>query len=194
MTETPNLAIVLIDEFADWEYGLLAAAAARWFGVSVSVLTPGGGAVSSMAGLSVTSGGALEAADSGDLDAVALIGSDGWSADDPPDPGALLRAVHGKGGVVGAICGGTVALARSGLMDGRAHTSNDRQWLKDAAGAYRGMDGYVDTPAAVADDRVVTAPGTAPTTFAAEMLGALLPHQSEQVDKVRVMLAAEHKG
>ncbi|MBO6639773.1 MAG: DJ-1/PfpI family protein [Roseitalea sp.] len=194
MSEKKRIALVLIDAFADWEYGLLAASAVAWFGCSLTVLTPGGRDVTSMAGVRVAADGALEKADAARFDAVVLIGSDGWTAGAAPEADRLARAVHDHGGTVGGICGGTVALARSGLLEGRAHTSNDRSWLGEVAGDYAGADLYRDTPAAVSDGRVVTAPGTAPATFAIAVLGSLLPGGAEQVAQMRAMMAAEHQA
>lgn len=49
----------------------------------------------------------------------------------------LLRAAWEHGAVVGAICAGTIAAARAGLLDGRPHTSNGldflKHWVKDYA-------------------------------------------------------------
>lgn len=194
MTDTKHLAIVLIEGFADWEYGLLAAASAQWFGITVSILTPGGAHVTSMAGLKAIGHGALETADPNTFDAIAVIGSDRWEKGEAPDVSGMVSAIDNSNGVIGAICGGTLALAKAGLLAGRSHTSNGPQWLSDHAGQYPGNELYRDVPYAVADRRVVTAPGTAPDTFAAAMLEALLPDQHEQVAGALAMLAAEHKG
>jgi len=193
VSEKKRIALVLIDAFADWEYGLVAASAVAWFGCSLTVLTPGGRNVTSMAGLSALADGALEEADAGGFDAVLLIGSDGWAAGAAPEADGLARAVHDRGGTVGAICGGTVAFARSGLLDGRAHTSNAANWLRQTVGDYPGADRYRDTPAAVTDDRIVTAPGTAPATFAIAALQSLFPGLQEQIGEMRAMMAAEHE-
>jgi putative intracellular protease/amidase len=69
-----------------------------------------------------------------------------------------------------AICGATVALARSGLLNDRRHTGNAREVL--ASPAYSGASLYVDEPA-VADKNLVTASGVAPVEFAREILRLL---------------------
>ena len=69
----------------------------------------------------------------------------------------------------------TVPLARAGLFEGRAHTSNGRDWLLKATGGYDGSGGYRDVPHAIADGPVVSAPGSAPGTFACAMLAAMMP-------------------
>ncbi len=70
---------------------------------------------------------------------------------------------------VAAICGATFGLASNGLLDDRAHTSNDLGYLKMCAPAYRGEARYVHEPA-VRDRGLVTASGMAPLEFAREIL------------------------
>lgn len=98
-------------------------------------------------------------------DLLLLPGADTWF---DPDQGVVdekVREVLETGTVVGAICGATMALARAGLLDGRAHTSNDIAALKMFCPAYRGEAFYVQEPA-VTDGNLVTASGLAPIDFA----------------------------
>jgi putative intracellular protease/amidase len=190
MPDRKTLGVLLIEGFADWEYPLLAASAREWFGIDVRFLTPGGSAVTSIAGLRYADGAAFE--DAGALDALAIIGSDAWTKDAAPQIGAALRARHEAGCIVGGICAGTVPLARAGLFAGRAHTSNGRDWLLEATGGYDGADGYNDVPRAVTGGEIVSAPGSAPGTFACAMLGAMLPGAGEQVAGMRAMFAREY--
>jgi putative intracellular protease/amidase len=67
---------------------------------------------------------------------------------------------------VAAICAATLALARTGLLDERLHTSNDAAYL--AASGYRGERFYRDFPA-ITDGSVITASGLAPLEFAYEI-------------------------
>lgn len=64
---------------------------------------------------------------------------------------------------VAAICAATLALARGGLLDRRRHTSNSADFLAESR--YQGASLYEDVPA-VTDDKLITAPGTAPIEFA----------------------------
>jgi putative intracellular protease/amidase len=73
--------------------------------------------------------------------------------------------------VLAGICDGTRVLAQSGVLDTVRHTSNGAANLTDTG--YAGAALYQDVPWAVADQRVITAPGTAPVTFTAEVLRAL---------------------
>jgi putative intracellular protease/amidase len=187
-----RIAIVLIDAFADWEVGLFAAAARSWFGGGIRHFTPGGRPVRSMGGLSVTPEAALESLDVEKVDALVLIGSDGWQAADAPDLGAPVRAALGRGIPVGAICGATLAVARSGVLSERRHTSNARDFLTQNVPGYEASH-YVETPKAVADGGLVTAPGSAPVTFALALLGLLWPGHTG-IDELAVMIGAEHKA
>ena len=74
--------------------------------------------------------------------------------------------------VLAGICDGTRVLAQAGLLDEVRHTSNSADNLA-SVGTYAGAALYQDVPHAVADQRVITAPGTAPVTFTAAVLAAL---------------------
>ncbi|MEY4576339.1 MAG: thiazole biosynthesis protein ThiJ [Pseudomonadota bacterium] len=79
-----------------------------------------------------------------------------------------LRAAHVP---LAAICGATAGLARIGLLDDCAHTSNARQYL-DYQPGYRGGAHYIARPA-VSDGGIITAGGTAPVDFAREIFRQL---------------------
>jgi len=192
MPDTKTLGVLLIEGFADWEYPLLAASAREWFGINVRFLTPGAAPVTSIAGLRFTDGEAFEKATAGTFDALAIIGSDSWTGDAAPDIADALRVHREAGTVIGGICAGTVPLARAGLFAGCAHTSNGCDWLLAATGGYEGSDDYQDVPHAVADG-VVSAPGSAPGTFACVMLEAMLPEGGEQVAGMRAVFAREYE-
>ncbi len=189
---TKRIAVVLLDEFADWELGLFAAAARAWLGASVDHYTPGGCVVRSMGGLRVTPEAALETLESGRFDALAVIGSSGWEAADAPDVGPIIRAMLSAGRPVGAICGGTLAAARAGVLDGRRHTSNAMDYLSGHVANYDGSL-YLDSPRAVVDGGLVTAPGTAPASFATGLLGLIWPDHP-LIGELSAMIAAEHRN
>lgn len=71
---------------------------------------------------------------------------------------------------VAAICAATLALARTGLLDHRLHTSNDADYL--ASSGYRGRAFYRDVPA-ITHRNVITAAGYAPIEFAREIARTL---------------------
>ena len=127
MADAKKIGFVFIEGFADWEFGLLAASAVEWFGAKAFSLTPDGKPVTSMSGFRLTPDRSTDPAQNADLDAVAVIGSDNWAGKNPPDVAPLLDCVGKRGGVVGGICAGTLALARAGLFrERRAHQQRPR--------------------------------------------------------------------
>ena len=180
--------------WADWEAGQVLAALRTYYGVQIEIATPDGEPQTSM-------GGVLAAADYrfddpvlADADVFLLIGSDAWTDYRDEALFSLLRQVQADGKIIGAICAGTVAVARAGLLAGRAHTSNDPAWLAGQARDYAGAAGYVQTPRAVVDGKLVTAPGTAPVTFSAEVARLIAPEAAAGYDDYLAMFAREFAG
>ena len=102
---TKRIAIGLTEGFADWECALLMASARTYFGFDVVPASPGGGTVTSMGGLRVAATAALETVTPAEYDALVLCGGTIWETEAAPDLGAQIRAFHGAGRPVGAICG-----------------------------------------------------------------------------------------
>ena len=191
---TRTIGFVFIQGFADWEFGFLSGAASDWFATRPVALTPKGAPAVSIGGFKLAGQRGLTPEESRDLDAVAVIGSDHWAAKSHPDVAPLLVSVAERGGVVGGICAGTLALARAGLFRDRAHTSNGRDWILGHVPDYPGAERYCDVPHAVADGRLISAPGSAPGTFAIAFLEALYPEQTEQIAQMRTIFASEYRG
>jgi len=181
---------VLTDGFADWETALLNGAARGYYGVSTLYAVPGGTPVTSAGGMMVTPQIALEDADIETIDAIIVCGGTAWQRPGAPDIGPLVKAAREKGKLVGAICDGTVALARTGVLDNVQHTSNGAGYL-DGTG-YAGAPLYRDVMNAVADDGVVTASATAPVSFMAEVMRAL-GFADANLDFFLDMHAAQHQ-
>jgi putative intracellular protease/amidase len=192
MPEQKTIGFVFIEGFADWEYGLLAASAVEWFGAKAVSVSPNGKPVTSMSGFKLTPDRSIDPAQNVDIDGVAVIGSDNWAAKNPPDVAPLLDSVGKRGGVVGGICAGTLALARAGLFRNAGHTSNGRDWILGHEPNYAGAANYRDVPHAVADGKVVSAPGSAPGTFAVEFLRAVYPDKEAQFVEMRALFGSEH--
>mgnify|MGYP001038777756 CR=1 FL=1 len=161
---------ILTEGFADWETALLNGVARSYYNAETRYASPGGRPVRSAGGLRVTPDLALEAIDLEALDVLVVCGGSAWQTETAPDLTELLLGADARGKVVGAICDGTVAAARSGLLDEIDHTSNGPGYL-DHTG-YKGRAHYRDLPGAVASGNVVTAPGTAPVSFMAEIMRA----------------------
>jgi len=181
-------------DWADWEAGAVLALLRREFGVQIEIATPDGEPVTSI-------GGVLAAADYrfddpvlADADVFLLIGSDAWIAYDGPAVFALLRQSLADGKIVGAICAGTVAAARARLFEGRAHTSNGLEWLQAQAPTYGAEALYLDSPRAVSSDRLVSASGLAPVSFAAAVARLIAPEAVVQIAEYESLFAREFAG
>ena len=189
---TRPILILVADGFADWEIALLTAAAPDYYGADVRLSSLDGGEVTSMGGLRVT--GVDRFAPTG-TEVVVVCGGVGFEAQDGPQliarMGPPLRQARADGAAIAGICAAVRVLADAGLLDGKRHTSNNSDWLNAVAPGYAGSDLHVDQPQALRDGDTVTAPGTAPVSFAAEVLAvAGLP--AAQADEFRGYLAAEH--
>ncbi|HBG69824.1 MAG: hypothetical protein A2W93_00400 [Bacteroidetes bacterium GWF2_43_63] len=81
----------------------------------------------------------------------------------------MVENLIDRGVIVAAICGATVALANSGILDSRKHTSYGKGFLEMMCPEYKGQDNYIDCPA-VCDGNLITASGLAPQEFTYEIL------------------------
>lgn len=187
----PKIALILTPGFADWEYAYIAGTGGPFYSMDVGFFTPTPGEVVSQGGLATNVSRSTDEIDDWKPNVVAVIGGSGWARDGAPNIADVLTAQRERGATVAGICGGTLALARAGLLNGVRHTSNDPSFLTDNEPNYAGADRYEAVPSAVSDDRIVTAPGTAATSFAAKVFQAA-GLDAETVEQFRAMTAAEH--
>ncbi len=187
-----SVVTILTERYADWECALAMAACRAYYGFATSIATPDGRPVTSAGGVHVTPDMSVAGIDPETVDAVLVSGGNAWESDDAPDISAALQAVHARGKLVGGICAGTLALARAGLLNDVAHTSNE-PGLPAKAPAYTGGARYVETPAAVRDGTVITAAGTAPITFMKSVMEALGKGGAE-LDFYAGVYAGEHEA
>lgn len=167
----PRAITILTENFADWETALLNSTARLYYGFYTQFAAPGGLPVTSSGGMLVTPQLALDDIALDGLDLLMVCGGSSWQSGKAPDLAPLLRAAHARGVVLAGICDGTRVLAQAGVLDNVRHTSNAASNLVDTG--YAGAALYQDVPWAVADGGVITAPGTAPVSFTAEVLRAL---------------------
>lgn len=166
-----TIVTVLTAGFADWETTLLNAVAHAFYKLDVRYATPDGQPVISSGGMRVMADLSMADIDVEAVDAVVFCGGTAWQSPGAPDIAKLARTAAKKGRVVAGICDATVALAKAGLLDDIAHTSNGAGYLDVTD--YKGKSHYRDVPHAVTDGRIVTAPGTAPVSFMAAVIEAL---------------------
>lgn len=167
------------DTMTDWEPGF-ALAELRKGGLfkpglppyQACAVAPTAEPVATMGGLKILPD--IAVADLTPANAALLIlpGADTWF---DPKHAPLLEKVPAflaAGVPVAAICGATIALANTGLLDNRAHTSNDINVLKYFVPRYKGDAFYRNEPA-VTDGNLITASGMAPLEFAYQILKKL---------------------
>lgn len=169
---------ILTESYADWECGLLTAVGRSYYGFTTRSAAPGGQPLTSAGGLRVTPDLDLDSVDIAGFDAVLVCGGRAWESEDPPNLTPLLRQAVANDVVIGAICGAVRALAGAGMLDDIPHTGNNLAELQPVSG-YRGSGHYVEQPTAIRAGRIVTAPGTAPVAFMAEVMDALGQDRSQ---------------
>lgn len=182
------IVIVLTEGFSDWEIAPLAGVGRAFYGAEISFASPDGGPLTSAAGLTVADTDRFEAPARG---VIVVCGGSAFESNVVPDIADRLRTARDNGCVVAGICGGTVALARAGLLDHVRHTSNGPGYLDGIVPDYAGADGYVDQPFALRDDNIITAPAPAPASLAVEVLTAA-GLDSGVAREIKSMLAREH--
>lgn len=186
-----TIVTVLTPGYADWETALLNAGARDYYNMDTRFATPGGDPVTSAGGLKVVPHMAVEDIEVDRIDAILINGGTIWQSPDRPDLDALLRNAQAAGKVVGGICDGVTALARAGLLDTVRHTANGPESLADTG--YGGAAHFVGSPRAVLDQKVITAPGTAPVSFMGAVLEAL-GMRTGDLDFYLGLYAAEHQA
>jgi putative intracellular protease/amidase len=166
---TPTVHVAVFDTFADWETGHATAHIRRdsWQRqpgrYAVTTVGPTREPVTTMGGLRIVPDIALDELRPQDSAMLILAGGDLWGEDSMAGFRAAARQFLAAGVPVAAICGATFGLALEGLLDDRAHTSNDAGYL--ALTGYAGGGRYVAEPA-VTDGDLITASGVAPAHFA----------------------------
>ncbi len=176
----PAVHVLVFEGFADWEPAFALAELRRSGGLDVVTLGFTDAPVRSMGGLRVVPDRAIAGLDAAAVRLLLLPGGDMWEGTYPRaglDP--VLADLHGRGVPIAAICGATLALARAGLLNDRAHTSNEQAYLTSLAREYTGGGRYVDA-LAVRDRAVITASGLGPTEFAREIFEELEVFTAEE--------------
>ena len=169
-----DVVLYATDTMADWEYsyvttGLAMAAEQGSDRFRLRVLADGPGEVTTKGLLRLRADEDLGEVDPEDVALLVLPGADTWfdGHDRVLDLARVLLERHTP---VAGICGATYGLARAGLLDDRAHTSNARDFLVPSG--YAGADRYLDERV-VEDGDVITAPATAPVDFGAAVFRRL---------------------
>lgn len=178
---TKHVVVLLQPGAADWEMGPVLPVLKEYFGAAIRTASPDGKTITTMGGVMIDVDTGYDTADLKEADLVVIIGSDAWMRFDDAALSNRLKARVEAGGPTAAICAGTLALARAGVLDERPHTSNSGPFMSENASAYRGSDRYRDVAHAVSDGVVATAPGSAPASFAVACAQLLEPAKQAEV-------------
>ena len=172
---TTQVHVLVFDGFADWEPAYALAELRRRGHYEVIAVGFDAETVTSMGGLRVHPDRALRDVRVEDVLIFIVPGGDLWERE-AAYPRAqledLLARVAKAGRPIAAICAGTLALARAGLLDDRRHTSNAPSYLSELVPSYRGATKYAPG-LAVRDRGVVTASGLGAVDFAREIFAEL---------------------
>lgn len=174
--------LAVYDTLADWEPGFATAHINRaaWqrrpgrYEVVTVAATPD--PVRTEGGVTILPDTTLDRVDAASSAMLILPGNGIWDGAEFDPFLEKTREFLAAGTPVAAICGATGGLARGGILDDRAHTSNAAEFL--ASTGYAGGDNYVDRPAVI-DGDLITASGICPVEFAAAIFERLELYEPE---------------
>lgn len=171
--------VYVLDALADWELGYVTSElnSGRFFKkdasqISLKTVSDSKEPIHTMGGLTVMPDCRIDDIALAETGVLLLPGASTWS--DPKHDAILKKAGEflSAGAMVCAICGATAALAGSGLLDNRPHTSNGLGFLKMVAPGYKGQSFYIDQPS-VSDHNLITAGSTGGLLWAKQIIERL---------------------
>jgi putative intracellular protease/amidase len=165
--------LLVVDGYADWEPAHAVAELRRQGGYRVETVGLARIPVVSMGGIRVLPSMTVRDIDPADVAVLILPGGDRWeNAPVEVEIKELLERLDAREVPIAAICAATVAIANTGLLRGRQHTSNGLEYFRLHVPGYAEEANYVDTPA-VRDRGLITASGLGDVEFARELFEQL---------------------
>lgn len=170
-----NAYLYVLNTLADWEIGYITAElhSGRFLDHTKTplalmkigaTLEP----IQTMGGMTITPEERFDNITFHDGDLLLLPGADTWLEDANTPILEMISDLINHNVIIAAICGATFALAQTGILNKRPHTSNDKAVLTMMCPDYAGEAYYVNQPV-VTDQNVITASGFAPLDFAYEV-------------------------
>ncbi|MEC0243605.1 MAG: type 1 glutamine amidotransferase family protein [Candidatus Pristimantibacillus sp.] len=180
--------LYVFDTMSDWEIGYLIAElnSGRYYkkGLAPSKIVTVGiekTPVTTMGGLKILPDIKLDECSIESTDTLILPGGDTWTETIHQPILTIAQRCLKEGILVAAICGATMGLAQTGLLNSRPHTSNDLEYLKMICPTYTG-EKYYKMQSVVTDGKLITASGIAPLEFSVHVLKALGVFSSQTLD------------
>ena len=180
--------VYVLDTLADWELGYVTSElnSGRFFKkgaqpISLKTVSYSKEPIKTMGGMTIVPDCRIDDIVVSDTSMLLLPGADTWN---DPKHGSVLekaREFLSLGATVCAICGATAALANSGLLDTRPHTSNGPGFLEMFSPDYKGQSFYIDEPS-VADHNLITAGSTAALLWARQIIEHLDVFQTDTLE------------
>ena len=189
MDTRKEVLFVLIEEYAEWEFALLAPGLRRGFGIwepqyDVRTVAADAGPVMSIGGVRCLPDYTFETIPD-DYAALVLVGGMNWWGEEARRVVPLVEQAQARQIVVGAICDASAFLGAHGFLNDVDHTSNGLAYLQNRAGpAYSGAARYRSVPS-VRDGNLVTANGVGFVDFTCNILAALNATQAGEIEAMR---------
>lgn len=180
--------VYVLDTLADWELSYVTSElnSGRFFKkgeqrVTLKTVSFSKEPINTMGGLTIVPDCLIDDIVVNTTSVLLLPGADTWN--DPKHGSIIEKAIEflSSGALVCAICGATAALANSGLLDGRAHTSNGPGFLEMFAPNYKGQSFYIDKPS-VADNNLIIAGSTGALLWAKQIIEHLGVFESNTLE------------
>ena len=171
--------VYLLDAMADWETGYVLSElnSKRYFKkdapkITLKMVSTSLEPIHSMGGLTILPDCTIEDIKVAKENMLILPGANTWN--DPKHNAILAKANEflQNDAAVCAICGATAALAGTGALDERPHTSNGAGFLEMFCPDYKGQSFYVDT-LSYADSNLITAGSAGGLLWAKQILAYL---------------------
>lgn len=185
MKPTKIIYLFLFDTLSDWEIGYLVAGINNPMmqlnpqKYQLKTFSIDGKPVRTIGGLQITPDLSLSEVTLSDAEMLILPGGTKWDEDGNQEVIILAKKFHENHIKIAAICGATLGLAKSGLLDSIKHTSNSKGYLLNSH--YKGSEYYINE-LSVSDAGVITASGTAPLEFARDIFKELNLYKVEVLE------------
>lgn len=190
MDTRKEVLFVLLPEYADWEFALLAPGLRRGFGIwepqfEVKTVAADKEPVMSIGGVRCLPDYSFNTLPD-DYAALVLVGGMSWWGKEAQRVIPLVQQALEREVVVGAICDASAFLGASGYLNDVDHTSNGLAYLQSKAGpAYSGTARYKNVPS-VRDGNLVTASGVGFLDFTCNMLTALEAAEENEIEAMKL--------